>query len=308
MLEERDPPACGVDGLRVAVAAAGLNFVDGLFVQGHYQIKPPVPFVPGSELAGVVTEVGSAVGGWAIGDTLLANIGLGGFADEVVIRSSQALRVPSNLDLVTAASVGQSYATAWFSLTRRTTVGPGDTVLVLGAAGGVGLACMDVARHLGASVIAVASTAEKRALCLARGATGVIVPTTESIKDRARELAGGSVSLAIDPVGGPLSDQALRSLGFDGELLIIGFASGEIPKLAANQILLRNRRVIGVDWGAWAMSAPEENAMVMTEVLDLIAAGGLSPVEPTIYPLADAGLALRDLLERRVTGKAVLVP
>ncbi len=303
---EQPSSPCGPRSLRVAVAAAGVNYVDGLFVQGLYQIKPPVPFVPGSELAGTVTEIGTDVVGWSIGDTLMANVGLGGYCDEIVIGAQQAIRVPAGVDLVTAAAIGQSYCTAWFSLTRRVTVTEGDWVLVLGAAGGVGLASIDVAKMLGARVIAVASTADKRQLCLDRGADAVIDPAAESVKDRAREISGGGVDIAIDPVGGDLSDQALRALGFDGELLIIGFASGAIPKLSANQILLRNRRVVGVDWGAWAMANPDDNASLADEVLVAVAAGSLKPIQPSMYPLEAAGEALRDLLDRRLTGKAVL--
>jgi len=303
---EQPSPPCGPRSLRVAVAASGVNYVDGLFVQGLYQIKPPVPFVPGSELAGTVTEVGTDVLGWSIGDTLMANVGLGGYCDEIVIGAQQAIRVPAGVDLVTAAAIGQSYCTAWFSLTRRVTVTEGDWVLVLGAAGGVGLASIDVAKMLGAHVIAVASTGDKRQLCLDRGADAVIDPGTESVKDRAREISGGGVDIAIDPVGGDLSDHALRALGFDGELLIIGFAAGPIPKLAANQILLRNRRVVGVDWGAWAMAHPDDNASLADEVLAAVAAGSLHPIQPSTYRLEEAGVALRDLLDRRITGKAVL--
>jgi NADPH2:quinone reductase len=288
------------------VWASGLNYVDALFVQGRYQIKPPLPFVPGSELAGDVTEVGDGVTDVAVGDRVMASTGLGAFVEEIVLDADRVVPIPDRLSYGQAATMGQSYATAWFCLTRRTVLTETDRVLVLGAAGGVGLATVDVARALGATTIAAASTREKLDLCIARGAHDVIDYGTEDLKARARELSGGAVSVVVDPVGGTLAEQALRSLGEDGRFLVVGFASGEIPSLPANQILLRNRRVIGVDWGAWAMAHPEENRWLLTEVLDRVSDGSLSPVEPTAYPLDQVGRALRDLLERRVVGKACL--
>jgi NADPH2:quinone reductase len=187
-------------------------------------------------------------------------------------------------------------------------VAPEEWLLVLGAAGGVGLATIDVARTLGMKVIAAASTDDKLQLCIERGAHGVVDYSTEELTPRVRELTDGGADVAVDPVGGDLAESALRALGNGGRLLVVGFASGTIPELPANQILLRNRSVLGVDWGAWAMSDPEGNARVMAEVLSLADKGALSPAEPVSYPLADAGTALRDLLERRVTGKLCLTP
>ena len=307
-VRQLDTPPCGPGQVRVHVWASGVNYVDALFVQGKYQIRPPLPFVPGSEIAGEVTEVGSDVPGVAVGDRVMASVGLGGYADEIVLSPRQLTRIPDRLSYGQASTMTQSYATVWFSLTRRTTVAPDSWVLVLGAAGGVGLAAIDVARALGAKVIAAASTDEKLQLCIERGAHGVVNYSTEDLKSRVRELTDGGADIAVDTVGGDLSEIALRSLGTGGRLLVIGFASGRIPELPANQILLRNRTVIGVDWGAWAMSDPEGNAEVMSEVLTLVDDGTLSPAEPGTYSLADAGTALRDLLERRITGKVCLTP
>ena len=306
-LQHLDTPPCGPGQVRIHVWASGVNYVDALFVQGRYQIRPSVPFVPGSELAGEVTEVGSDVDGVATGDRVMASIGLGGFADEVVLAPGQLVTIPDRLTYGQAATMTQSYATAWFALTRRCTVEPDEWVVVLGAAGGIGLATIDVARALGAKVIAAASSADKLQVCIERGAHGVVDYRTEPLKERVRELTEGGADVVVDPVGGELSDPALRSLRDQGRFLVVGFASGTIPELAANQVLLRNRTVLGVDWGAWAMSNPEANAELLGEVLAAVDHGTLDPAEPVSYPLSDAGQSLRDLLERRVTGKACLV-
>ncbi len=224
---------------------------------------------------------------------------------------------PANLDAPRAAAFTQSYATALFALRDRAAVARGETVLVLGAGGGVGLACIDVARALGAVAIGAASSPEKRQAATAMGAAAVIDTTTEVVKDRARLLASElategrrttGVDVAVDPVGGELADQALRALGERGRLLVIGFASGAIPALAANQILLRNRSVLGVDWGAWAMSHGPEQAELLDQLLAWVAEDRLHPPAPVAYPLDQAAVALDDLTSRRVVGKVVLVP
>jgi NADPH:quinone reductase len=283
-VEERESPPLTSGQVRIAVSAAGVNFVDGLFVQGLYQIKPPLPFVPGSEVAGRVVEVAPDVTTPAVDDRVFCSVGLGGYASEVVVP-------------------------AWFALVRRARAQAGQTLLVLGAGGGVGLAAVDVGSALGLRVIAAASTADKRDIARGRGAAETIDTSTEDVKTRARELAGGDgVDLVYDPVGGTQGEQALRALREDGQFVVIGFASGEIPKLPANQILLRNRRVTGVDWGAWVGRNVAENEAMLDDVVAAIERGELQPVEPASYPLGDAARAMQDQLDRRVTGKAVLVP
>jgi NADPH2:quinone reductase len=308
VVEEAPDPEPGPGQVLVEVAAAGVNFVDALFVAGTYQIKVPPPFTPGSELAGTVTAVGEGVSDVAVGDRVLASVGLGAFTSHAVVKASSAVPVPDGLSAAAAAVLVQSYCTAWFSLTRRTTVSPGETVLVLGAGGGVGLAAIDVARSLGARVIAAASTSEKLADATAMGAEATIAYEDEDLKARAKEISGGGVDVVVDPVGGAHTEAALRALGVGGRLLVIGFAAGEIPSLRTNLVLLNNRSVVGVDWGAWAMRNPSEQDALMAEVMEAVAAGRLHPPSPTERPLDDAGSVLRDLLERRLRGKVALVP
>jgi len=308
VLEDRDDLVPGEGQVLVEVAAAGVNFVDALFVAGTYQIKVPPPFTPGSELAGTVTAVGSGADGIAVGDRVLSSLGLGAYASHVVVPAASLTAVPEALSLPAAAALAQSYCTAWFALTRRTTIEPGQTVLVLGAGGGVGLASIDVATALGAEVIAAASSADKLEAATAMGAASVIAYESEDLKTRARELSGGGVDVVIDPVGGPHTEPALRALGPLGRLLVIGFAAGDIARIPANQVLLNNRSVVGVDWGAWAMRQPDQQATLLAEVLAAVADGSLHPPEPHQRPLAEAGAVLRDLLERRLLGKTVLVP
>lgn len=308
VLEERPDPEPGPGQVAVAVRAAGVNYVDGLFVQGRYQIKPPLPFTPGGEVAGDVVAVGEGVDDPAVGDRVLAMPWLGGFASHVVLPARSVVPIPGDLGYGQAAGLVQSYGTMLFSLTRRTHLAEGEWVLVLGAGGGIGLAAIDVARHLGARVIAAASTAEKLDAAKAAGAEATIDYEREDLKARARELSDGGVDVVVDPVGDKHAEPALRALRWMGRYLVIGFAGGDIPSLPANQVLLNNRTVVGVDWGAWTGRDPEGNRDLLAELMQLAGAGALSPVRPTEYPLDEVAAALTDLQERRIGGKVVLVP
>lgn len=308
VIEERPDPTPGPGAVVVAVRAAGVNFVDGLFVQGKYQIKPALPFTPGGEVAGDIVAVGEGVDRLAVGDRVLAMPWLGGFASHVELAAAGVVPIPGDLSYGQAAALVQSYGTMLFSMTRRMQVRAGEWVLVLGAGGGIGLAAIDVARHLGARVIAAASSDEKLAAAVAAGAEATISYETEDLKARAREISGGGVDVVVDPVGGGFADAALRSLGWMGRYLVIGFAGGPIPALPANQVLLNNRTVVGIDWGAWTMRDPSGNRDLLDELMTLAGNGELHPVEPTEYPLIDVVRALTDLQERRATGKVVLVP
>ncbi|MBI2706693.1 MAG: NADPH:quinone oxidoreductase family protein [Actinobacteria bacterium] len=293
----------------VAVRAAGVNFVDGLFISGGYQIKPPLPFTPGSEIAGEVVAAADDVESLRVGDPVFAMCGLGGYAEQVAISALQAVPMPPALDYGQAATFVQSYCTALFALRERAGLIVGETVLVLGAGGGVGLATIDVAKALGATVLAAASSPSKLAAASAARADHVIDYSYESVKDRARELTGGDgVDVVLDPIGGDQADPSLRALRLFGRYVVIGFASGTIPRLPLNQVLLRNRSIIGVDWGAWSMQQPGANNELVSELLAMISDGVLSPARPTTYGLEDAGRALDDLLHRRVVGKVALVP
>jgi NADPH2:quinone reductase len=310
-LEEVPTPPLLKGNVRLRVLASGVNYVDGLLIQGKYQIKPPTPFIPGMEVVGEVIECSDDVSQELIGKRVLANVGFGGFATEAVVRADRVIAIPDTLTTGQAASFLQSYLTGWFALTRRAHIsvqspGKEQWMLVLGAGGGVGLAAVDIGVALGLKVIAAASSEDKRELARARGAVAVIDSANEDVKERAKEISGGGVDILYDPVGGTLGETCLRALGEDGQYLVIGFVGG-IPQLPANQVLLRNRRVIGVDWGAWAGRNPEGNAQLLEEVLAKIAAKQLSPVEPQVYLLSEAAKALADLGERRVAGKVVLV-
>jgi NADPH2:quinone reductase len=309
LLEDRDDLVAGPGQVLIAVEAAGVNFVDALFVQGDYQIRPPLPFVPGGEVAGTVAAVGAGVDGFTAGDRVVAMTGLNGFAEQAVASAGQTHVLPATLDTARAAALIQSYCTALFSLDRRAGLQPDETVLVLGAAGGVGRAAVDVAKALGARVIAAASSAERLEACRAAGADETIDYRTEDLKVRAKELAGADgIDVVVDPVGDRHAEPALRTLGYDGRYLVIGFAAGEIPRVPLNLVLLRNRRIVGVDWGAWMMAHGLEQAELLREVLAMVADGRLHPPAPRSYPLAEASVALHDVLANKVGGKAVLVP
>jgi NADPH:quinone reductase len=306
VIEESPSPDLAAGQVRVRVTAAGVNFVDALLAQGLYQIKPPLPFVPGGESVGVIAELGPGVTNPNIGDRVLVMSGIGGFATEMIAPADRVLPVPATMTDGQAGTFMQSYMTAYFALVERARMQSGQWLLVLGAGGGVGLAAVDVGRALGLQVIAAASSHDKREMAVSRGAAAVIDSSTEDVKARAREISGDGVDGVYDPVGGRLGEECLRSLRDDGQFIVIGFASGDIPKLPANHVLLRNRRVTGVDWGGWAGKDPAANQALVGRLLTMIVAGELDPVEPVSYPFEQAARALADQQNRKVVGKAVL--
>jgi len=308
-VEERPDPEPGPGEVAVAVEAAGVNFVDGLFIAGQYQIKPPLPFTPGSEVAGRVAAVGADVSGFEVGQRVMASTGLGGYASHVVVSPGALALIPDQLDAARAATFTQSFCTCLFALRQRAHVQPGESVLVLGAGGGIGLAAVAVARALGGRIIGAASSEDKRKAAIEAGADAVIDTTTESIKDQARAWAGGTgVDVVVDPIGGDAAEPSLRALGDGGRYLVIGFASGAIASIPLNQVLLRNRAVHGIDWGVWAMQHVTAQQALLDDLLAMVGQGRISPVHPTTYPLDQVGSALDDLLARRVVGKVALIP
>ncbi len=246
-----------------------------------------------------------------MGQRVLANVGLGGFASHVAIPAMAAVPLPGErvMSAAQAATFTQSFCTCLFALRDRAHVVPGESVLVLGAGGGIGLAAIAVARALGCRVIGAASSEEKRAAALAAGADAVIDSTGGSLKDDARAWAGGTgVDVVIDPIGGPAAEPSLRALGDGGRYAVIGFASGTIASVPLNQVLLRNRTVLGIDWGMWSMQHGLEQMALLSDLLAMVADGRITPVEPTAYPLEQVTQALDDLLARRVVGKVALIP
>lgn len=306
LVEEPDPLP-GPGEVLVGVEAAGVSFVDGLIVQGRYQVRPPLPFTPGSAVAGTVLAVGDGVDPAQKGTAVVGSVlGFGGYTSRAVLRNPVSL--PPGVGPVVAASALESYCTLVFAVTRRVAIAPDEWVVVLGAGGGIGLAAVDVARSLGARVLAVASSAEKRAAAVAAGATAAIDYT--DLKDGIRAATGGGADVVVDPVGGPAAESALRALRAGGRFCVLGFASGEIPRLPANIVLLRNRTVVGVDWGDWAreVGGAEGQAALLADVVGRIGRGDLHPPQPVTAPLAEAAQILRRYADRTAVGKYVLVP
>ncbi len=306
-VEERPTPEPGAGQVRISVKAAGASYAEALQVAGKYQFAQQPPYTPGGESAGVIDAVGEGVEGWAVGDRVLASTGIGAFADTVLARPQQLFRLPESVDFARGATFLQVYGTAWFALKHRTVVRPGEVVLVTGAGGGVGLAAIDVARSLGARVIAVASSEEKRALAIAAGAESTIA-TSEDVKTRARELTDGQgIDLVYDVTGGDVAEQALRALRFDGRFLVIGFTAG-IPRIPLNLALLNNRTIVGVEWGGWVMRHQDDNRSMIGEIIDAIGRGDLHPVAPYERPLEEAAQVYSELLNRKAVGKIALIP
>ena len=308
-VEEAPDPRPGPGEVLTGVRAAGVSFVDGLVVGGLYQMKPPLPFTPGLVTAGEVLDAGDDVPGLSRGGRVVScSFGLGGYASHRVLAADAVVPLPDAVSWAVAATAVESYGTVLFGLTRRVSVRPGEWVLVLGAGGGIGLAAVDVARSLGARVIAAAASPAKRAAAITAGAQVTVDYQTEDLRARVREITGAGASLVIDPVGDPFAEPALRSLREDGRYLVIGFAGGSIPRLPVNRVLIGNRALIGVDWGAWSRQDPAGNRALVADLLGRVATGTLHPVVPTTYPLDRAAEALNALAGRQVTGKLALLP
>jgi NADPH2:quinone reductase len=309
VVEELPAPAPGRGEVLIAVRACGVNFPDVLIIQNKYQFRPPLPFAPGGEVAGVVTALGEGVRGVAVGDRVIGSSGWGGFAEEIALEASRVIPIPDAMDFVTASAFLLTYGTSHHALKDRAQLRPGETVLVLGAAGGVGLAAVEIAKVMGARVLAAASTPEKLAVCREHGADELIDYVQEDLKDRVKQLTGGAgVDVVYDPVGGAYSEAALRATAWNGRLLVVGFAAGDIPRIPLNLVLLKGCQIVGVFWGAFTAREPARHRANVEELMAWYQAGKIRPHVSATYPLERAAAALNDMAERRVTGKVVLVP
>jgi NADPH2:quinone reductase len=305
---EIDRPVMGPNEVRIGVKASGLNFPDILMVEGKYQVKPALPFVPGLEAAGEVLEIGRDVGGHIkVGDRAMVFVRHGGsHAEEVVVQGGIVTKIPDEMDFVTAAAFPVAYGTAHFALDYRGQLKPGETLLVLGAAGGVGLAAIEVGKMLGARVIAAASSADKLEKARQHGADEVVNYREGSLRDQVRALTDDKgVDVVFDPVGGDGFTQSVRCIGWEGRILVIGFASGEIPKVAANMILVKNFSVVGVVFGEHSSRYPDDSRRLLTKMFDGWRAGQIKPQVMKTYPLDQASAALAEISNRRVMGKLV---
>jgi NADPH2:quinone reductase len=307
VVEELPSPRPGRGEVVISVKAASVNFPDVLIIQNKYQFKPPLPFSPGSELAGVVKELGEGVSGVRAGDRVMAFTTYGAFAEEVKTEAARLVPMPAKMDYATGAAFLLTYATTDHALRDRGALQAGETLLVLGAAGGVGLAAIEIGKALGARVIACASTDDKLAVCRAHGADATINYASEDFRERVKALTDAKgPDVVYDPVGGPYSEPAFRSLAWRGRLLVVGFAAGEIPKLPLNLALLKGAAVVGVFWGDFVRREPQRFAESLQQLARWYAEGKLKPHVSQTFPLAQAADALKLMAARQVKGKVVL--
>jgi NADPH:quinone reductase len=307
VLEDVEDPRPGPGQVVLDVAACAINFPDVLIIQNLYQFKPPLPFSPGGEVAGVVTAISPDVTSLAVGDRVLASTGWGGLAEKVVVAAAAAIPVPEGIDLVHASAFLYAYGTSHHALKDRAALQPGESLVVLGAAGGVGLAAVELGAAMGANVIAAASSKDKLDLCLQHGAAQTIDYSTEDLKERIRELTGGAgADVVYDPVGGQYSEPALRAMAWNGRFLVIGFAAGDIPRIPLNLALLKGCSIVGVFWGAFTGREPDRHRANVAELVRWWQEGRLRPYVSATYPLDRAGEAIRELADRRAKGKVVV--
>ncbi|SET59139.1 NADPH:quinone oxidoreductase family protein [Oceanicella actignis] len=308
-VQEVPVPEPGKGQVRIRVEGCGVNFPDTLIIEGKYQLRAEPPFSPGGEVAGVVDAVGEGVSGWSPGDPVIAMTGYGGFAEQILAPAAALMRRPESMDGVTAAGFSMTYGTSMHALKQRGRLQPGETLLVLGAGGGVGLAAVEIGKLMGAKVIAAASSEEKLEAARAAGADELLDYSDGEIKDKLKKLTGGNgVDVTYDPVGGDLFEQALRATAWKGRVLVIGFASGTIPKVPMNLPLLKGCDIVGVFWGAFRMREPEEDQRNFEQLFAWHAEGKLKPRVSHVLPLEQAPEALRMLMNRQAIGKIVLKP
>ena len=307
VVEEINSPEIKKNEVLLDVHAAGINFPDTLIIEGKYQFKPPFPFSPGGEASGVISAVGEKVGHLKVGDRVMALTGWGSCAEQIAVPAYNILPMPEGMDFPTAAAFSMTYGTAIHALKQRGALQAGETLLVLGASGGVGLAAIEIGKALGARVIAAASSAEKLEVARQAGADELINYETEDVRERLKTLTKGQgVDVVIDPVGGDLFETVFRSIAWNGRMLVIGFASGTIPSLPVNLPLLKGAAVIGVFWGAFAQRQPQDNLQNFQQLFAWYAEGQLKPLVSQTFPLEETAQAINILGARKAVGKLVI--
>ncbi len=305
--QEIGSPSISPKEVKVQIKACSVNFPDTLIIQGKYQLKPELPFSPGSDIAGTIIEVGSEVKGFSTGDHIIGFIPYGGFAEEVAVHYKSIFPKPPQMDFDLASSFMLAYGTSYHALKDRAQLKAEETLVVLGASGGVGLAAVEIAKSIGARVIACASTDEKLGICREHGADEIINYNEEDLKSRIKELTDGKgADVIYDPVGGHYTEQALRACAWNGRLLVVGFTAGEIPKIPINLPLLKGCSIMGVFWGSFAQRNPSKNMQNSMELFQLLQNGKLKPRIDKRFKLEDAPKALSYMMDRKVKGKIVI--
>jgi len=304
---EAENPLPKEDEVLISVKACSVNFPDTLIIQGKYQFRPEFPFSPGSDVAGIIEKVGNKVSNLKVGDGVVGFIPYGGYAEKAILKAKDCFPKPKGMSMVNASAFLLAYGTSYHALKDRAKLKKDETILILGASGGVGLTALELAKLMGAKVIAAASTKEKLDLCKQFGADEVINYKEESVKDKVKELTNGKgVDVIYDPVGGHFSELALRAIAWKGRHLVIGFANGEIPKIPINLTLLKGASIVGVFWGAFAQKEPKKSLENIKELLTWFVNGKLNPHIDKTYALQNAPKALEDMMQRKVKGKIVI--
>ncbi|MFZ0422472.1 MAG: NADPH:quinone oxidoreductase family protein [Xanthobacteraceae bacterium] len=308
-LADLPEPQAGPGQAVVRIKAAALNFFDTLIIAGKYQHKPPFPFSPAAEFSGVVEGVGSGVTAVAPGDRVMGNIGWGAAREAVAAPADELVRIPATLDFDHAAGLTVTYGTTLYALRERAALKPGETLVVLGASGGTGLAAIEIGKIMGARVVACASSNDKLDFARAHGADATVNYATEDLRGALKTIGGErGIDVVYDPVGGPYAEPAVRSLGWEGRYLVVGFAAGEIPKLPLNLVLLKSCDIRGVLWGAWVRREPQAQRALMTDIVGWCAEGKLTAHVHAVYPLSETAAALKAIADRKVMGKILLRP
>ncbi len=306
VIDDIPSPEPGKGQVKVRVKAAGLNFPDTLIIEGKYQIKPELPFSPGGEMAGEVLAVGEGVQRFKPGQRVMGLTGYGAFAEEILVPETNLIPVPDGMDDHTAAAFSMVYGTSYHALKQRANIQPGETLLVLGASGGVGLAAVELGKAMGATVIAAASSAEKLAVAREAGADDLINYAEEDLKDALKQRYPKGVDVIYDPVGDKFTEAAIRNMAWNGRLLIVGFAAGDIPKIPANLALLKGCSIVGVFWGAFTQKEPQTNIQNIMELMQLFTQGKINPRISEVFKFEDYEQALAALTSRTAKGKVVL--